>query len=91
MASLLWRSGVKILAMSMVGERLVEEVLIFVMMLDTIRREVKEEYCTNASDIEFLGYRDVHREHTGEPTHWIALDFKVRIDPSLVQNGEPHK
>jgi len=57
----------------------------------TIRREVQEEYCTDVLDYEFLGYRDVHRVHDGKPTHWIALDFKVRIDREKVRNDEPHK
>lgn len=58
---------------------------------DTIHREILEEYCTDVVESEFLGYRDVHREHDGKPTHWIALDFKVKIDPTKVKNGEPHK
>lgn len=58
---------------------------------ETLRKEILEEYCTNVLDFEFLGFRDVHREHEGQQTHWIALDFKVLIDPSLVKNGEPHK
>jgi 8-oxo-dGTP diphosphatase len=58
---------------------------------DAIRTEIQEEYCTDVLEIEFLGYRDVHREHEGKKTHWIALDFKVLIDPSKVKNGEPHK
>lgn len=31
------------------------------------------------------------RKHDGQPTHWIALDFKVLINPNTVANGEPHK
>jgi len=58
---------------------------------NTLRKEIKEEYCTDVLDIEFLGYRDVHRTHNGEPTHWIALDFRVRVDRNKVRNGEPHK
>ncbi len=58
---------------------------------DTLRKEIAEEYCTDVLDSEFLGYRDVHREHEGKKTHWIALDFKVRVDPVKVKNGEPHK
>lgn len=57
----------------------------------TIRKEIKEEYCTKVLDYEFLGFRDVHRTHDGKQTHWIALDFKVKIDPKKVKNGEPHK
>lgn len=58
---------------------------------NTLRKEVAEEYCTDVVAYEFLGFRDVHREHNGKKTHWIALDFKVLVDPSKVKNGEPHK
>lgn len=58
---------------------------------DAIRTEIREEYCTDVLGIEFLGYRDVHREHHGKKTHWVALDFKVLVDSSKVENGEPHK
>jgi 8-oxo-dGTP diphosphatase len=57
----------------------------------TLRKEISEEYRTDVLDYEFLGYRDVHRMHDGKPTHWIALDFKVRVDPEKVKNGESHK
>ena len=58
---------------------------------DTLRKEIMEEYCTDVLDFEFMGYRDVHRENNGIKTHWIALDFKVLVDPAKVKNGEPHK
>lgn len=58
---------------------------------NTLKKEIMEEYCTDVMSYEFLGYRDVHREHNGKKTHWIALDFKVLVDPSKVSNGEPHK
>jgi 8-oxo-dGTP pyrophosphatase MutT (NUDIX family) len=58
---------------------------------NTIRREILEEYGTTVLDYEFLGYRDVHREHLGQRTHWIALDFAVLVKPDDVRNGEPHK
>lgn len=58
---------------------------------DTLKKEIHEEYCTEVLGYEFLGYRDVHREHEGKKTHWIALDFKVLIDRNKVKNGEPHK
>lgn len=54
-----------------------------------LRREIKEEYCTNVLGYDFLGYDDVHRMHQGRKTHWIALRFKVLIDRGKVQNGEP--
>jgi len=58
---------------------------------DTLKNEVMEEYCANVLEHEFLGYRDVRRHHEGQPTHWVALDFKVRLDPGQVKNGEPDK
>ena len=58
--------------------------------LDALRREIKEEYCTDVLDYEFLGFRDVHRAHYGRKTHWIALDFKGLVDRTKVKNGEPH-
>jgi 8-oxo-dGTP diphosphatase len=60
-------------------------------MEDTVRKEIMEEYCADVIEYEFLGYRDVHRENEGMKTHWIALDFKVLVDPAQVQIGEPHK
>ena len=58
---------------------------------NTLKKEILEEYCTDVLDHEFLGYRDVHREHAGKNTHWIALDFKVLVDRRKVKNGEPDK
>ena len=58
---------------------------------DTLRKEIEEEYSTDVVDFEFLGYRDVHREHEGKKTHWLMIDFKVLIDKNKVANGEPHK
>jgi ADP-ribose pyrophosphatase YjhB (NUDIX family) len=58
---------------------------------NTLRKEIKEEYCTDVESYEFLGFRDVHRMNGGRKTHWIALDFKVLVDAAKVKNGEPHK
>jgi 8-oxo-dGTP pyrophosphatase MutT (NUDIX family) len=58
---------------------------------ETVAREIKEEYGADALEIEFLGYCDVHRTQDGKPTHWIALDFKVRVDPAQVCLAEPEK
>jgi ADP-ribose pyrophosphatase YjhB (NUDIX family) len=57
----------------------------------TLKKEIMEEYCTEVLQAEFLGFRDVFREHEGKKTHWITLDFKVLINPKVVKNGEPHK
>lgn len=47
-------------------------------------------------DYEFLGYREFFREseersEEGKVTHWVALDFRVLVDPLKVSNKEPHK
>jgi 8-oxo-dGTP pyrophosphatase MutT (NUDIX family) len=58
---------------------------------EVLKKEIKEEYCADIINHQFLGYRDVHRLHEGVKTHWIILDFRVLIDPKQVKNGEPHK
>ena len=58
---------------------------------ETLKNEIREEYCTDVLNQEFLGYRDVHRENAGIKTHWVALDFKVLVDRAQAKNGEPHK
>jgi 8-oxo-dGTP diphosphatase len=58
---------------------------------ETLRKEIKEEYCADVLAIDFLGYRDVFREHQGKSTHWIALDFKVLLNHAQVKIGEPEK
>ena len=58
---------------------------------DVLRREIKEEFCCDILNSQFMGFRDVHREVNGKPTHWVALDYKVQVDPNAVKNGEPHK
>lgn len=60
-------------------------------MEDALRKEIREEYCTDVLGYEFLGYTDNHRTHNGRKTHWISLHFKVLVDRSKVKNGEPHK
>jgi ADP-ribose pyrophosphatase YjhB (NUDIX family) len=60
-------------------------------VLAALRREMKEEYSAEAQDIEFMGWRDVFRKMDGKDTHWIAFDFKVKVDPNQVAIGEPHK
>jgi 8-oxo-dGTP diphosphatase len=64
------------------NERVVEDALV---------RELMEEYCTKPIEVNFLGFRDLHRVHDNKPTHWVALDFRVKVDPMTVKIGEPHK
>ena len=58
---------------------------------NTLKKEIQEEYNAKVLDFEFLGFRDVHRSHNGEPTHWIALDYKVLINQEGVKINEPQK
>lgn len=58
---------------------------------ESLKREIKEEYNATVKDYKFLGFRDVHREQNEKTTHWIALDYKVLINPEEVKNNEPHK
>jgi 8-oxo-dGTP diphosphatase len=60
-------------------------------VIETLKREIKEEYCTEILNYEHLGYRDVQRENEGSRNHWVTLDFKVLIDKLKVKNGEPNK
>ena len=58
---------------------------------ETIKREVKEECGSDVLQIEFLGIREVFREHNGMKTHWIQFDHLVQIDPTQVMIMEPEK
>ncbi len=60
-------------------------------VIETLYREIKEEYFADVLEQEFLGYMDVHRESKGKKTHWIALVFKVLVNREQVKNGEPNK
>lgn len=58
---------------------------------DTLKKEIKEEYCVDPVSYEFLGYVDLFREMEGVKTHWVSLEFLVEVDREKVRNGEPHK
>ena len=58
---------------------------------DALLRELMEEYATVPLVYDFLGHREIFREHEGKKTHWIAFDYKVLVDPKLVSIGEPDK
>lgn len=57
----------------------------------TLRKEIKEEYCADILEYEFLGPTESFRDLDGKKSHWIHLHFLVKIDPKQVKNGEPHK
>jgi 8-oxo-dGTP pyrophosphatase MutT (NUDIX family) len=54
-----------------------------------VRREVGEEYATTPVAIDLRGVRNVLRDDP--PSHWVALVFRVRVDPATVSIGEPHR
>jgi 8-oxo-dGTP diphosphatase len=54
---------------------------------DAVRREVREEYTAEALDVETIGVRNVLRSGS----HWVAVVNAVRVDPTAVAIGEPHK
>lgn len=56
-----------------------------------INRELHEELRSTPLEISFLSAYDAHREHEGQPTHWVQLVHAVRVDPDTVRIGEPHK
>ncbi len=60
-------------------------------VVENLKKEIKEEYNADVLEYEFLGYRDVHRVQNKIQTHWVSLDFKVKVDPQQVKNNEPHK
>ena len=58
--------------------------------LENMQREIKEEYNAESLATKFLGYRDIFRKlEDGTPTHWLALDFAVKVDPKVVKLNEP--
>ena len=58
---------------------------------DALAREVKEEYGANVISFEFLGFRELFREHDGQPTHWVRFNYEVLVNPAQVINNEPDK
>lgn len=58
---------------------------------DTVTREVTEEYGVKPTTIQYLGSKNVIREHNGKLTHWIGNLHIVQVDPTRVRIGEPHK
>ncbi len=58
---------------------------------DAIRREIKEEFCCEVTNIQFLTVYDAFRELKGEKTHWIAIIHSVQVKPDDVKIGEPDK
>ena len=58
---------------------------------EAVRREIREEYGVETSDLKFAAVRNVLREHNGKPTHWIAFLFVAQVDPTQVRISDPEK
>lgn len=58
---------------------------------ENVLQEVLEEYGCKGEIEGQLPAHDIFREQNGIKTHWIAVPFFVKVDPSEVKNGEPHK
>jgi len=53
-----------------------------------VRREIQEELCADAKNIEFLAVFDAHRIANGKPTHWVAVAHAAKVDPKQVKIGD---
>lgn len=58
---------------------------------DTVRREIKEEYCTKPLGLKFIDVENILRENDGVNTHWVALLYVARLQRDEVKIGEPDK
>ena len=58
----------------------------------TIKREIMEEYGTEAFNLQFIKAYDAHRQLSdGTPTHWVAILYAAQVNPKKAKNNEPHK
>lgn len=58
-------------------------------VLQSMRREVMEEYGVKPLKEEFIGYFDAFRETEKGSSHWLAMCFLVLVDPKKVRPSEP--
>lgn len=58
---------------------------------EAVKREIKEELCTEPIDVQFLTVYDAFRKHKGVTTHWVAIMHAVQVNPDQVRIGEPDK
>ncbi|HEY5941652.1 MAG TPA: NUDIX domain-containing protein [Solirubrobacterales bacterium] len=59
--------------------------------VQTLRREVREEYGAGVQWQRLLGVRNVVRDDQQSPSHWIAIVFEARVDGGEVRLNEPEK
>lgn len=58
---------------------------------EALVREVMEETGAKPFNFEYLGLREVHREHEGRKTHWLAFDYRAQVNREEVVIMEPEK
>ena len=58
---------------------------------NAVRREIKEEYCVESTNLKYTGVNNVLRKNGNVNTHWIAVLFSAEVDPAQVKIGEPDK
>lgn len=60
-------------------------------VITSVLREVREEYGCEGVIQEQLPAHSVVREHNGRKTHWLAVPFFIKVDPTEVRLNEPDK
>ena len=58
---------------------------------EAARREIKEEYCADVTNLKFVGVNNVLRKNGDQDTHWVTMVFVAQVDPKQVKIGEPDK
>lgn len=58
---------------------------------EALERELMEEYLVTPIEYELTEIYNALREHEGTPTHWLAINYKVLVNPADIKVGEPHK
>lgn len=55
---------------------------------ETIKRELKEEYCVKPIKMKRVGVNNIIRIHDSIKTHWVAIIFAVQVNPKKVTIGD---
>jgi len=56
----------------------------------TVKRELREEYCISPLKMKMIGINNILRRHKGVKTHWVAVIYAILVDPKKVKIGD-HK
>jgi len=58
---------------------------------ENVRREIAEEYGCECEILHQLPPVTILRQQDGQATHWLAICFITKINPSEAKNNEPQK